>query len=106
MSMGETGTYGKANLYAAERTCIDVAAEKEVDTHKIFEDINMYVSQLIVYLPYNGKMLCDEVYCLAKDNKAVTKEKNSGSAEKLLYRIRAQENKCRVILKFVWIYIK
>lgn len=78
-----------ANLYATERTYIDSASKDSEKTQKLIKDINIYISQVLLYLPYEENVLCDEIYCLAKDVKNVDLNTDNNSLSNLLCRIRA-----------------
>ena len=95
--LAETRTI-MADLYAAEKTFISNPAENK----NLLQHIDTKVSQLVLNLPYDEDILCDEIYCLANDVKVV----ESGAETHLLCRIRVQEKKCRKILKEVWKDIK
>lgn len=96
-----------ANLYAAERTYIDsVAAEDNDKARQLIKDIDLNISKVILYLPYEENDFCDEIYCLATDVKNFDDSIDYNMLLNLLCRIRAQENKCRKILKRVWEEIK
>lgn len=95
-----------AKLHASERTYITYTMEKREDRYKIIKDIDLYSSQLILHLPYDENVFCDEICCLVNDVKDIIKGTDKGATAKLLCRIRAQENKCRLILKKVWKDIK
>ncbi len=70
-----------ADLYAAEKTFISNPAENK----NLLQHIDTKVSQLVLNLPYDEDILCDEIYCLANDVKVV----ESGAETHLLGRIRA-----------------
>lgn len=95
-----------AKLHSSERTYITYTMEKREDRYKIIKDIDLYSSQLILYLPYDENVFCDEICCLVNDVKDIIKGTDNDATAKLLCRIRAQENKCRLILKKVWKDIK
>jgi len=95
-----------ANLNAAEKNCINLAMKKDDTAQPFVNDINGYVSQVILYLPYEEDVLCDEIRCLANDVKAVNGSTDKDVLSGLLCRIRVQENKFRKILKTVWEDIK
>lgn len=95
-----------ANLNAAEKNCINLAMKKDDTAQPFVNDINGYVSQVILYLPYEEDVLCDEIRCLANDVKAVKGSTDKDVLSGLLCRIRVQENKFRKILKTVWEDIK
>ena len=91
-----------ADLHAAEKTFLSNPS----DNKKLLKEIDAKVSQLILSLPYDESVFCEEVSCLANDVKAADEELDSKSVSRLLCRIRAQEKKCREILKNVWEDIK
>ena len=95
-----------SDLCGAEKICINSLADKSDKRQKIIKDIDIYVSQLILYLPYEDNVLCDEICCLANDVKAVNENTDESISLKLFCRIRAQENRFREILKRVWEDIK
>lgn len=97
--LGETREV-MADLYAAEKTFLSKLSDK-----KLIKEIDAKVSQLVLSLPYDEDVFCDEIYCLANDVKAADVA-DSEAILRLLCRIRAQEKKCRKILKDVWENIK
>ncbi|MCR5439751.1 MAG: hypothetical protein K6F01_10025 [Selenomonas sp.] len=97
--LGETREV-MADLYAAEKTFLSKLSDK-----KLVKEIDAKVSQLVLSLPYDADVFCDEIYCLADDVKAADVT-DTEAVSRLLGRIRTQEKMCRKILKDVWKNIK
>lgn len=90
-----------ANLNAAERNYINLSTGKGDISQSFVDKVNVYISQVILYLPYDEDVLRDEVCCLANDVKAVNSSTDIEVVSKLLCRIRAQEKKFGKVLKKV-----